>query len=653
MFNKFRYLIGGCALVLLTACGNSSQDSTTIERSVQLNTEKSVSIQQTVDSFRPEVTSAQSSPMQARSTNTIVAATKITLGKPIASMAAAASKVSEMGKPLQVSFGRDVPQLQSTALTQQILNWRSSTTGGQVAAISVTSADASALRMGLLVTKLPELAVLRFYSQGSAVAYTISGAEVRKVLAENLAAGDASDAGRTFWGPVIDGAESTFELEIPANVSKGEVEIALPQVSHFFRSVTASSNMTGNTSAMAGYSWANDGLSCQVDVQCSTRSAASDSVAMLLFQKSGAGYQCSGTLLNNTAFNALPYLLTANHCISSQTEASTLSTWWLYRSASCNATSGTYQQVSGGSVLKYTAYNTDSTLLLMNNAPPAGTLFSGWDASPQALNTALTGIHHPQADSQRKSVGSVTGYYTRNATNPNSFPYSTLAKSTILNVTMSQGIVEDGSSGSGIFKNATSSNPQLVGQLYGGNQAVCTTPTISSSQSTVYGRFDYAFADGMSEWLSPGRKSVYRFFKTTLGSHFYTINGSERNSIISNLPEYSYEGPAFYTYPTASGATGLSPIYRFFNTRNGSHFYTINASERDSIIANLPHYSYEGISWYAQTAGVAGTVPLYRFFHSVIGTHLYTTDINERNSIMSTLPLYKYEGIAYYVWLTL
>lgn len=639
--------------MLLTACGNSSQDSSAIERSGQLNAEKSASIQQTVDSFRPEATSTQLSPMQARLTNTIVAATKITLGKPIASMTTAASKVPEMGKPLQVSFGRDVPQMQSIALTQQVLNWQPSATGGQVAAISITSTDAAALRMGLLVTKLPELAVLRFYSRGSAEAYTISGGDVRKVLAQNLAAGDASDAGRTFWGPVIDGAESTFELEIPANASKVDVEIALPQVSHFFRPVTATSNMTGNTAAMAGYSWANDGLSCQVDVQCATRSAASDSVAMLLFQKSGVGYQCSGTLLNNTAFDALPYLLTANHCISSETEASTLTTWWLYRSASCNSTSGTLQQVFGGSALKYTAYATDSTLLLMNSAPPVGTLFSGWDASPQALNTSLTGIHHPQADSQRKSTGYVSGFYTRSPTNPNFFPNSTLAKSTILDVTMSQGIVESGSSGSGIFKNATSANPQLVGQLYGGHQAVCTTSTVSSPQTTFYGRFDYAFADGMSEWLSPGRRSVYRFFKTTLGSHFYTINGAERNSIISSLPEYSYEGPAFYTYPTASGATGLSPIYRFFNTRNGSHFYTINASERDSIIANLPHYSYEGISWYAQTAGVAGTVPLYRFFHSVIGTHLYTTDINERNSIMSTLPLYKYEGIAYYVWLTL
>ncbi len=649
MFNKFKYLISSYALILLVACGNSNQDSTAIERSGQLNAEKSASIQQTVDSFRPEATSTQLSPMQARLTNTIVAATKITLGKPIASMTTAASKVPEMGKPLQVSFGRDVPQTQNVAMTQQVLSWQPIASGGLATAISITSTNAKALRIGLLVNNIPELAILRFYSQGSVLAYVASGKEVRETLAQNLKSGDTSDGGRTYWGPVVEGAETTIEIEIPAGINKNEVEFAVPQVSHFF----TTSKMAISSAGMSDYSWPNDGLTCQVDIQCATRSAASDSVAMLYYQKEGNGYQCSGTLLNNTAFDALPYLLTANHCISSQTVASTLSTVWLYRSASCNATSGTYQQIFGGAALKYTAYNTDSTLLLMNSAPPSGTLFSGWDASPQALNTSLTGIHHPKGDSQRKSLGFVNGFYTRSQTNPNFFPSSTIAQSTILDITMSQGIVESGSSGSGIFKNATSANPQLVGQLFGGNQAVCTTPTVSSSQTTVYGRFDYAFADGMSEWLSPGRRSVYRFFKTTLGSHFYTINGAERNSIISSLPEYSYEGPAFYTYPTASGTPGLSPIYRFFNTRNGSHFYTINASERDSIIANLPHYSYEGISWYAQTAGVAGTVPLYRFFHSVIGTHLYTTDINERNSIMSTLPLYKYEGIAYYVWLTL
>lgn len=652
MKQSIKQLIAICGFALLAACGNNNESTSADASALQSKSASAPTIQLAVDAYRPDTTTAQATPMQERVANAAPIATSISLGAPIASMAAQANKVHEMGKPLQVSFGRDVPKAQSAALTQQVLNWQASATGGKAAAISISSTGAKALRIGLLVTKLPESATLRFYSQGSAMAYVVSGKEVRKVLAQNLDAGDSSDAARTFWGPVIDGAEGTLEIALPAGVSTDGVEIALPQVSHFFMTANTAASMSASTNAMTNYSWPNDGLSCQVDIQCAARPVVSDSVAMLYYQKNGAGYQCSGTLLNNTANDALPYLLTANHCISDQTVASTLSTLWLYRSASCNATSGTYQQVSGGASLKYTAYNTDSTLLLMNNAPPAGTLFAGWDASPQALATALTGIHHPKADAQRKSSGTVTGYYTRNATNPNLFPYSTLANSTIIEITMTNGITESGSSGSGIFKNIGSTNPQVVGQLYGADAPSCSSASVSNTQSTVYGRFDYAFAAGMSDWLSPGRKSVYRFYKTSLGSHFYTNDGVERNSIISSLPEYSYEGIAFYTYPTISGPAGLSPIYRFFNTNNGSHFYTINASERDGVIANLPHYSYEGIAWYAQTNGTAGTVPLYRFFHSVIGTHLYTIDLAERDSIIRNLPLYKYEGIAYYVWLT-
>ena len=44
--------------------------------------------------------------------------------------------------------------------------------------------------------------------------------------------------------------------------------------------------------------------------------------------------------------------------------------------------------------------------------------------------------------------------------------------------------------------------------------------------------------------------------------------------------------------------TGTNPVYRFFNTQIRSHFYTISEAERDWVINNLPQYVYEGIAWY-------------------------------------------------------
>ena len=48
-------------------------------------------------------------------------------------------------------------------------------------------------------------------------------------------------------------------------------------------------------------------------------------------------YLCSGALVSDTdGSTTIPYLLTANHCISTQSAASTLEVFWDYKTASCN-----------------------------------------------------------------------------------------------------------------------------------------------------------------------------------------------------------------------------------------------------------------------------------------------------------------------------
>ncbi|WP_289240874.1 hypothetical protein [Delftia sp.] len=57
----------------------------------------------------------------------------------------------------------------------------------------------------------------------------------------------------------------------------------------------------------------------------------------MFYVQNGQGYVCSGTLINDKAGSGTPYFLTANHCISTQTVASTLETSWFYRTPSCNS----------------------------------------------------------------------------------------------------------------------------------------------------------------------------------------------------------------------------------------------------------------------------------------------------------------------------
>ena len=665
MKSSRRLLLATGLLSILTACGNNTTTSTTdatpnMGSGSPLGNVPSALVQ-SVDAYRPPVNAQQAgSPMKVRDLSAAPVAANVVLGTPLASQTAAARRHNEtaaddqMGKPLQIGFGRDVAQTATAAATQQLLKWQITKSGGQVTAINFISTGAKGIRIGLLVTQLAETATLRFYAQGAATAFEVTGAEVLTVLAKNLAAGDKSDDARTYWSPFIDGSNGTIEIEIPVGVPTSSVDMSIPRVTHLFMSAKESS------AAIAQLTYSGDinaGLSCQVDVKCTTPlPAASDAVAHIKFNKSGGSYICSGTMMNDSIKSSTPYLLTANHCISNQTVASTLTTWFKYRALTCNdGNTGEYYPTAfaQGAALLYTAYGTDSTLLRMNGTLPTSVLFAGWDSTPPDLIN-IHSIHHPKGDQQRLSRGSVTGYSVRDESNPNLFYGSNSSSGTILDVTLTTGLTEGGSSGSGLFK-GTDTNPQLIGVLFGGSAPSCTVPggKVATPPNNVYGRFDVAFNAGMSDWLVQGLKPVYRFYNNLTGAHFFTQSLSEKNYVLATFPQFSFIRNAFnsYSIPTA----GTSPVYRFYNYITQSHFYTISAAERAYVIATFPQFIDEGTSWYAKTESqvVAGdsTIPLYRFYRTDTQTHFFTNSAAERDYVTNTLSFYyKYEGIAYYVW---
>jgi hypothetical protein len=70
---------------------------------------------------------------------------------------------------------------------------------------------------------------------------------------------------------------------------------------------------------------------------------------------------------------------------------------------------------------------------------------------------------------------------------------------------------------------------------------------------------------------------------------------------VTNLSHiYTLDGQA-YNVSTAPVADSI-PVYRFYNVRNGAHFYTASTQERDEIIAKWSaRYVYEGPAfWLAQ-----------------------------------------------------
>ncbi|TAD89728.1 MAG: hypothetical protein EAZ99_08855 [Alphaproteobacteria bacterium] len=140
--------------------------------------------------------------------------------------------------------------------------------------------------------------------------------------------------------------------------------------------------------------------------------------------------------------------------------------------------------------------------------------------------------------------------------------------------------------------------------------------------------------------------SVFRFYNTQGGFHFFTNSVTERDTIQQTMPHMRFEGTSF-SAPT--GAVGTMDVFRFFNTQTGSHFFTSSTAERDSIRANNPALSYEGTAYRAFAGDFGPQEELYRFFNTQTGVHFFTATEAERDAVISGLPHMRYEGIAFYI----
>ena len=141
---------------------------------------------------------------------------------------------------------------------------------------------------------------------------------------------------------------------------------------------------------------------------------------------------------------------------------------------------------------------------------------------------------------------------------------------------------------------------------------------------------------------------IYRFYNSKQGVHFYTATQEEMASVRNGLSStYAFEGVG-YAEDSASPANS-TPLYRFYNFRQGVHFYTATEEERDRVINTLGEtYRYEGEAYRVSNSPV-GTQPVYRFYNVQKGVHFYTATDAERDNVINTLgDIYRYEGVAYY-----
>lgn len=106
-----------------------------------------------------------------------------------------------------------------------------------------------------------------------------------------------------------------------------------------------------------------------------------------------------------------------------------------------------------------------------------------------------------------------------------------------------------------------------------------------------------------------GTVPVFRFYNTRTGTHFYTTSESERDGIVAFYPQLAYEGAAFQAFATPGG-DGRTAVFRFYNRTTGAHFYTVSPGERDTIVATYPAFTYEGIAFYGYPSAQAASAPV-------------------------------------------
>jgi len=160
---------------------------------------------------------------------------------------------------------------------------------------------------------------------------------------------------------------------------------------------------------------------------------------------------------------------------------------------------------------------------------------------------------------------------------------------------------------------------------------------------TIYTRY---FEDPLA---SPALLPVYRFYNPTSGAHFYTASEAERWRVRSKLAStFKYEGIA-YSVNTSNTANAM-PLYRFYNFRNNTHFYTASEDEKESVKTRLAAtYKFEGVA-YSVSSTVESSTPVYRFYNVRKGTHFYTASAAERDSVRTKLAtIFRYEGEVFYL----
>jgi V8-like Glu-specific endopeptidase len=330
------------------------------------------------------------------------------------------------------------------------------------------------LRLHLENASLPAGALIWVYGTGDTP--VVFGAELL-------------DDQRGLWTPSVEGDTIHLELEVPSGSTSSFVIRELVEIVRMEAAEGASDS------------------ACLVDAACvSTATVPSintlrAATAQISYVKTGGSFVCTGGLINDRDSTRTPHFLTANHCISDQSAASSIEARWDYARSSCGGVAPSYSTATktNGSTLLTTGASSDYTLLRLNSIP-SGRGFLGWDPRSSILTSGLLlyRVSHPFPDDKAAPQPQA---WTESYLDLSAGACSGVPRPRFIYATNTRGATWGGSSGSPVVY-VSGNEAYVVGQLYGG-----CGPTGASDcdprQANVEGAFSQTYSS-IAAWIDPG-----------------------------------------------------------------------------------------------------------------------------------------------------
>jgi lysyl endopeptidase len=362
----------------------------------------------------------------------------------------------------------------------------------------------------------------------------------------------------------VSGDELILECHFPEGYTM-DGAIGVNQVAHDYLGILGNSESKDSRYGLS--------QPCNIDVNCSQGDNYSDMKRSVCRMIVNGIELCTGVMLNNTNQQNIPYLLTAQHCISSTSDAAKTIFVFNYESPWCDGPDSRVSHSLSGSTLKAMNETTDFSLVQLTQFPPLvyKPYLAGWDISGEVPLKSIT-IHHPQGDVKKISIDNDPAVSSSFGT------FTTNAFWKILQ--WDAGTTEPGSSGAPMFDQ----NKRVTGILSGGDAICGRSVNDYFAKLSVSYSFNNEVDKQLKSWIDPSLSGV----SLLNGRDPYSANNLT-NDTLSNILSGETSSVTGYSLPGIGYSTGFNSDSI---TGYAEYFQNIKSEEIVEIWINIAKANY-------------------------------------------------------------